>query len=106
MAPSAASWSISSGHTEMVEPLLCDLLAGAISYRLFDIVPGPVGKERIEPHNGLIRRLLFEVWLSATNPFGSFVQTVWSMAHFYLSIRSRIGPKRYATKKPQGPNEG
>jgi hypothetical protein len=55
-------------HAEMIEALVCDLFACAVAHRLFYIVSGPIGEQRIEPHDGLVGGLQFEVWLTVDGP--------------------------------------
>ncbi len=52
----------------MIEPLLADLLAGALAHGLLDVVAGLIGKEGVDPHAHSAGLLLLELWLAVDGP--------------------------------------
>ncbi len=69
MAPSAASWSISwTGTPRWKSHSL--VISSPVQSRIgfFDVVSGAVGEEGIEPYDGLMFGLLFEVGLTVDRP--------------------------------------
>jgi len=59
---------VGHGDTHVIEPLLGDLLAGALLHRLLHVVAWDVDEQRVHPDHDLVLGLLLEVRLAVDGP--------------------------------------
>ena len=55
-------------NAHVIEPLLADLLAGAVAHGLFHVVTGLVGEEAVHPHAQFVLGLVAELLLAVERP--------------------------------------